>query len=80
VDGPAVVSYNYTAWWRHGRLHRTEGPATEWYDGERNWYIHDQKVSKPEVVHQVSQLQLKVILLSRVVDSFCEINVAKYAL
>jgi hypothetical protein len=32
------------------------------------------------VEQQVSQLHLNVLLLSQVVNPFCEINVAKYAL
>ena len=82
ADGPAFEGADGSRleWWRHGRLHRIDGPATKWYDGERNWYIHDQKVSKPEVVNQVSQLQLKVLMLTRTVNPFCEINVAKHVL
>lgn len=26
------------AWWRNGKLHREDGPAREWGDGEREWW------------------------------------------
>jgi hypothetical protein len=78
--GPAVNDDQHTEWWKNGQLHRTDGPAVEYVNGDNLWYILDTWVSKPEVVHRVCQQDLKVLLLTRIVNPFCEINVAKYAL
>ena len=29
-------------WYQKGRLHRTDGPAVEWYNSSRSWYQNDQ--------------------------------------
>jgi hypothetical protein len=81
TDGPAVEWANgYKAWFVNDQLHRTDGPAIEYANGTKKWWFRHKKVSKSEVVHQVCQLQLKVLLLARTINPFCEINVAKYAL
>jgi hypothetical protein len=32
-------------WYLNGRLHRTDGPATEWTDGDKAWWLDDQQYS-----------------------------------
>jgi|SRR5579859_2998528 len=30
-------------WWTlNGQLHREDGPAAEWHDGDKAWYLHGQ--------------------------------------
>lgn len=29
-------------WWRHGELHREDGPAIVYADGKKEWYLEDQ--------------------------------------
>jgi hypothetical protein len=65
-------------WWVNGKRHRMDGPAVEWANGDKEWYFRNKKVSKRQMKTQVSKLQLKILLLSRVVNPFCEINVARY--
>jgi len=48
--------------------------------GIREWWVRNKRISKSEVGTQVSQLDLKVKILARVVNPFCEINVAKHCL
>jgi hypothetical protein len=80
TDGPAIeYSEGSKEWHLRGMRHRLDGPAVEFRE-YKVWYIKNKRVSKPEVVNQVSQLHLKVLLLTRVINPFCEINVAKYAL
>ena len=40
-----TVSADGTRTWRHhGNLHRDDGPAVEWADGDRWWYRHGHRV------------------------------------
>jgi hypothetical protein len=81
TDGPARFWAYMGKWWFvNGECHRTDGPAMQYNNGDQYWYIRNRKVSKSEVVKQVSQRELKVLFLSKVVNPFCEINVGKYAL
>jgi len=81
TDGPAVEWINGNKeWWLGGYLHRTDGPAIIHTDGDDKWYLRNKKVSKSGVITYVCQQDLKVLLLTRVVDPFCEINVAKHVL
>jgi hypothetical protein len=80
-DGPAEEWANGSkVWYMNSQLHRTDGPAFETVYGDKQWWFRNKKVSKLEVETQVCQLNLKVLLLTRAVNPFCEINVAKYAL
>jgi hypothetical protein len=81
LNGPAIeLVRGSQLWWVNGQRHRTDGPAIETSCGIIEWWYKNNKVSKSEVVHQACQLQMKVLLLTRIVNPFCEINVAKYAL
>ena len=31
-----------TEWYQNGQLHREDGPAIEWHDGDKFWYRNDQ--------------------------------------
>jgi hypothetical protein len=79
IDGPAIEeSDGSKEWYVDGKLHRTEGPAVETAYGDKLWYLRNKEVSKSEVETQLSRLQLKILMLSRAIDPFCEVNVAKY--
>ena len=81
VNGPVVEMANGDkAWWVHGNLHRTNGPVVEYADGGRKWYFRNKKVSRSKMETYVCQKDLKVLLLARAINPFCEINVAKYTL
>jgi hypothetical protein len=48
-DGPAVeYQHEYTngskEWYIDGRLHRLDGPAIEWNDGDQEWYINGKRI------------------------------------
>jgi hypothetical protein len=81
TDGPAIEwSKGTKEWWVNGQLHRMDGPAFEFSNGGKEWYFRNKKVSKSDVEILGCQLNLKVLLLSRTVNPFCEINVVKYTL
>lgn len=35
-------------WRLHGKLHREDGAAIEWFDGTKSWYLHGMWYSTPE--------------------------------
>jgi len=81
TDGPAKeCADGNKSWWVNGELHRTDGPAVVFLKGVQKWYLRDVLFSKTGVESYVCQLNLKVLMLSRAVNPFCEINVTKYLL
>lgn len=59
-DKPAVVwkRRNLKAWYLNGLHHRLNGPAVEWPDGSKMWYIHGIKYSEKDFNGYVSMLNL----------------------
>jgi hypothetical protein len=41
--GVFVSDYNTKYWYQEGILHRDDGPAIEYPDGEKAWYQHGQR-------------------------------------
>jgi len=81
LKGPAIdLVRGSQLWWVNGQRHRTDSPAIEWANGTKEWIIRSRRVSKSEVEVLVYQQDLKIKVLTRIVNPFCEINVAKYAL
>ena len=36
------IDYNGTKrWYLNAKLHKTDGPAIEWYDGDKKWCLND---------------------------------------
>jgi hypothetical protein len=79
-DGPAIDYVDgEKKWYVYGKRHRTDGPA-HIKSGVHRWFLKNEKVVKPTIVNKAVQDTLTSIILSRAVNPFCEINVAKYAL
>ena len=44
-----VWSWDGTQEWRlDGKLHREDGPAVEWSNGSREWYLNGEKLTEEE--------------------------------
>jgi hypothetical protein len=43
-----VSADGYTSWWLNGKRHREDGPAAEWPDGGKFWYLDGKSVTKEE--------------------------------
>ena len=41
LDGPANETYHGVFYWVDGKLHRTNGPAIAWSNGEQSYWIND---------------------------------------
>ena len=39
-DGMHVDTHGNKAWYKDGKLHRVDGHAQEWEDGEKRWYLN----------------------------------------
>jgi len=37
-------------WYQNGQLHREDGPAVRYADGEEGWYLNGKKLSESEVL------------------------------
>jgi len=59
IELPDRVEYRL-----NGKFHRLDGPAIEYADGTKKWYICGKEVSKPKV----DSFRLKTLTLSFVVN------------
>jgi hypothetical protein len=51
-------------WYQNGLRHRLDGPAIEWADGDKSWYIEDEKYTEAEFsqkMNPVKELSVKQI-------------------
>ena len=48
-DGTKWFSFN------EGWLHRFDGPAIDWADGDKEWYLHGKKLTEEEFNAQLNQ-------------------------
>ena len=38
--GPVIDQYGTKHWYLNGKLHREDGPAIEWANGDKHWYLN----------------------------------------
>ncbi len=62
MDKP-VKEYNsiWECWeWKlpNGDFHREDGPAIEWYDGNKSWYLNDKQYTEEE--HKIIMREKKL--------------------
>jgi hypothetical protein len=38
MQNPIIDEYGTIRWCSNGKLHRVDGPAREWADGDKEWY------------------------------------------
>jgi hypothetical protein len=46
------VAGNDTFWYLDGKIHRTDGPAVEWADGDKSWFLNGVSLSLNEWLDQ----------------------------
>lgn len=46
-DGPAIIHVNGTrkCWYYMGQYHRLDGPAIEWFDNDKWYYLMNEKLT-----------------------------------
>ena len=51
-----INSDNDIAWWVNGKRHRLDGPAIEWANGGKSWWINGNFYSEKEWKKQLKEL------------------------
>jgi hypothetical protein len=59
-----------------GKLHREDGPAIEWADGSKAWYLNDKNYTKSEFLEKTK----KVLTIPSCAGKVVEIDGKKYKL
>jgi hypothetical protein len=54
MGNPEINKHGIKFWYQHGQLHRDDGPAIEWPDGEKSWYINNQYLSFDDWLNQLN--------------------------
>lgn len=59
-EGPAIVTAdNSKHWFKNGKRHRLDGPAVEYCNGLRLWYVEDNQYTEFEFKNLISNLMSK---------------------
>jgi hypothetical protein len=61
IEYTVRVSADKTKWYLNGQLHREDGPAVEYTDGDKSWFLNGQRVTEAEVIKTVQQLTVAEI-------------------
>lgn len=48
IDGPALINKRGKFWYLHGSRHREDGPAVEYSNGSRFWYLDNYQYRNEE--------------------------------
>ncbi len=49
IEYKVTVHGNGTKYWHlNGKLHREDGPAIEWADGDKDWYLNGNHLTEEE--------------------------------
>jgi hypothetical protein len=51
-----VYDGGYNGWFLNGKLHREDGPATEYASGTKYWYLNGEKVTEEEHKRKTSKV------------------------
>ena len=43
IEYKVKVQENVTEWYLNNQLHREDGPAVEWSDGDKYWYLNGKR-------------------------------------
>ena len=43
-------------WYLNGNLHREDGPAIEWADGRKEWWLNNERLTEKEFISSSSSL------------------------
>ncbi len=58
INTEATGRQDKIEWRLNGQLHRTDGPAIEWADGNKRWYLNDKEYTFKNYRKQLLKLNL----------------------
>jgi hypothetical protein len=62
------VYENRTEWWIKGKLHREDGPAVEWVNGSKFWYLNSIRLSESEFLNKTQTVEMTVEEISNALN------------
>ena len=60
--GCLIDKDNDKAWYQNGKRHREDGPAREYADGNKFWWLNDVKYSEQEWIIALRKIKLEKVL------------------
>jgi hypothetical protein len=61
-DGLGYETSDYKAFYINGKWHRENGPAIEYYNGGKEWWINDIQYTEQEYKIEMRSRKLKLLL------------------
>lgn len=65
----SITGKKFHSWYKNNLLHREDGPAIEWEDGQQQWWIEGVEYKEEEFNTYMKKKNLKDSLLSELNDS-----------
>jgi len=62
-DGPLELP-DRTLWFKNGSLHRSDGPAVDFKDGEKFWFLNGKGVTEQDVLAYRQEIERSALELS----------------
>ena len=60
--GCLIDKDNHIAWFKIGKFHREDGPACEWYDGDKWWYLNGDYKSEQQWKIATRKIKIERVL------------------
>jgi hypothetical protein len=60
-DGLYIDSNGNKHWFLNGERHRTDGPAVEFKDGTKLWYLNDESLSENDYLQRTRKNKLELL-------------------
>ena len=60
--GCLIDKYNNIAWFKNGEFHREDGPAIEYDNGDKYWYLNDTLYNEQEWLIAMRKIKLERVL------------------
>jgi len=59
LNGLKIDSNGTKRWYLNNQLHRTDGPAIEYYNGYKYWFLNNISLSQEEYLQRIRNNKLK---------------------
>ena len=55
IESTQTVNEGIKQWWLNGKLHREDGPAIEWANGDKYWLLNGKYYAEEEYKEEISK-------------------------
>jgi len=60
-NGKIIDEHGDTFYYKDDELHRIDGPAVEWWDGRKHWWINGFNYSEAEYIVEIRKIKIEIL-------------------